>query len=504
MTLCKFSEPRRAARAACCIATLTLSCLKLSAQAPPGPIPPISELRKSKVTDTQPPATQTVEAPKKPTHKLCSGSWSSDRDLGFIERDGTRATVVAGGWGVALRWAVEALNKEYKWTVDYEQPVFNGAPDLCSLNSGSLQLDFTSFRASYLETRERMVSSADQERVLRKVVEAYNHSGNPGRFAVLKESLGHYAVVGMYVANDEGKLQKTSRLLGARVSIPRQRRNASETVQLVLADLFEQGAMAANGVSAAQLQGAGRASGRENAPAWKLLRRSLQRDGNKTAWTLVCGNEKEGPIPECAFTLSRSGNPPGPLLTERADPLSYQNSKYGISFRYPKNYVLTEDERHWPCEPQPTSKDEDSDEASQPWRVNVATVSMPKEAYPGTGFGEAFLDVSVNRVLTEETCIPDYSQSLRGSSKINNLRYTWTPWEGGVLNRGGGFSQSEYFTFANQKCYQITLYWDAVFSSDADGAPPILSADLVDVQRRLESILYTLQIHPVSSPIAPK
>jgi hypothetical protein len=349
-----------------------------------------------------------------------------------------------------------------------------------------------------------MVSSADQERVLRKVVEGYNHSGNPGRFAVRKESRGHYAVVGMYVASDEGKLQKTTRLLGARVSIPRQRRNVSETVQLVLAELFGQGVMAANGFSAAQLQDAGRASSPQSAPAWKVLRRSLQRDGNKTAWTLVCGNEKGGPIPECAFALSRSGNPAGPLLTEKAESLSYKNSEYGISFRYPRNYVVTEGERHWPCEPQPASKNEDSDEASQPWRVTVATVSMPKEAYPGTGFGEAFLDVSVNSVLTEETCIPGYSQSLRGSSKINNLRYAWTPWEGGVLNRGSGFSQSDYFTFANQKCYQITLYWDAVFSSDADGAPPILPADLVDVERRLESILYTLQIHAVSSPIAPK
>lgn len=501
MTFCKFAIPRRAARAACCIATLTLSCWRLSAQAPPGPILPISELRKPKTPVTQTPATQTVEAPKKPTYKPCAGSWSSGRNLGFIERDGTHATVVAGGWGIALRLAIEALNKEYKWTVDYEQPVFSGASDLCTLN-GYPQLDFTWFRANYLETRERMVSSADQERVLRKVVNAYNHSGNPGRFAVRKEGRGHYAVVGLYVADDQGKLQKASRLLGARVSIPRQQGNTSETVQLVLAELFEQRVMAANGVSAAQPHGAGGATGTQNAPAWKLLRWSLQRDRNKAAWTLICGNKKEGSVPECAFILSRSRDPSAALLTEKAKLLSYNNSKYGISFRYPKNYVVTEDEKHWPCEPQPAN--EADDEASQPWRITLATASMSKEAYPGTGFREAFLDVSVNRVLTEGTCIPDDRESLHGSSKINNLHYAWTPWEGGVLNRGSGFSQSEYFTFANQVCYQITLYWDAVFSSDADNASPIIPVDTDDVQRRLESILYTLQIHPVSSPIAPK
>jgi hypothetical protein len=100
-------------------------------------------------------------------YRPCSELRKDDHGYASIERDGDASIVIAGGPS-PLRQAVAALNKEYGWLVDFEEPHFTSGFDLCERGS-ALEVGGTNFKSSFLKANNES-SSAEVEKALRKIV----------------------------------------------------------------------------------------------------------------------------------------------------------------------------------------------------------------------------------------------------------------------------------------------------------------------------------------------
>ncbi len=109
-----------------------------------------------------------------------------------------------------LRQAAEALAEEYGWTVDYEDPIYSDAEGLERTEPG--------FVATHPNEKQHLVaghkfesefaengnmSAANEKVVLQKVISDYNKSRNPGKFGLLDEGGGRFAVIGTKGGNTE-------------------------------------------------------------------------------------------------------------------------------------------------------------------------------------------------------------------------------------------------------------------------------------------------------------
>ena len=80
---------------------------------------------------------------------------------------------------------------------------------------------------------------------------------------------------------------------------------------------------------------------------------------------------------------------------------SYSAPAYGVSFRYPKNYVLrTGDESHRDL----VAGGPVQTNFVEPGAVTVAAIELPKSSYPGTDFTSGFFSMSVNSALSQAQC----------------------------------------------------------------------------------------------------
>ncbi|HEY0702489.1 MAG TPA: hypothetical protein VGD60_06960 [Candidatus Acidoferrales bacterium] len=191
-------------------------------------------------------------------------------------------------------------------------------------------------------------------------------------------------------------------------------------------------------------------------------------------------------------------NAPTGKASTKADTITYENVPYGVSFRYPKNFRVrtgTQNlEVYW------WLAGEDDGYRAQPDRVSLVTVDMPSDAYPGTGFGGAFINVSVNESLDRNACfalLPPTDKPV-AETVINGVHYVWTS-DGGVLNRGTENSEDDYVAYENGICYEVTLGTYDMFSNAADNAPVLLPLDHGDIRRRLNAVLWSLKIRPSSA-----
>jgi len=115
------------------------------------------------------------------------------------------AATVASNEPRPLRQAVEALAEEYGWTVDYEDPIYTVADGLERTEAGFVAshpgikqhlVAGHRFHSEYPEDTATRTSPAEEKAVLQKVIADYNKSANPGKFRLLDEGGGRFAVVG--------------------------------------------------------------------------------------------------------------------------------------------------------------------------------------------------------------------------------------------------------------------------------------------------------------------
>jgi len=137
-----------------------------------------------------------------------------------------------------LLQAVEGISEEYGWIVDFEDPLYGSRFDLLDCadpawrashpeERGALCVSGGLSESSFPEPSSISAAHAEDE-LLRKLVSDYDSSGNPGKFAVLQEPDGRYAVIGIARRDDTGKEETVNALLDATISFPVERRDASQ------------------------------------------------------------------------------------------------------------------------------------------------------------------------------------------------------------------------------------------------------------------------------------
>ncbi|MFZ0418887.1 MAG: hypothetical protein WAM04_12385 [Candidatus Sulfotelmatobacter sp.] len=137
---------------------------------------------------------------------------------------------------------LDALGKKYWWKVSYEDPRYTSDLDLVDdidpqyleahpgarapiPGGGAFSVDFPSGPTPGKPPEEYST--------LQAVVDAYNHSGNPGRFELRRDDKGNFDVVGIAAYDKSGDLVQQEPLLDVAITFVPQERNAWDAIDLI-------------------------------------------------------------------------------------------------------------------------------------------------------------------------------------------------------------------------------------------------------------------------------
>jgi hypothetical protein len=171
---------------------------------------------------------------------------------------------------------------------------------------------------------------------------------------------------------------------------------------------------------------------------------------------------------------------------------TFNSEEWGISFIYPDTYAFKE--LNAPVEPNPNWYPGRSIDG-YPGEVQLVTVEIPNELFPGTDLRLAILSLSANRHITREECWASVSRNERTASKVDldGVEFRWS--EGGDAPSAAGFK--DYAGFANGTCYEI----ETAVVTTRHGPPEGTSrVDEADLDRRMNEMLSTLKIRSVKAP----
>jgi len=181
----------------------------------------------------------------------------------------------------------------------------------------------------------------------------------------------------------------------------------------------------------------------------------------------------------------------------------YHNPTYGISFRYPRNYLLHE---ATDSEDQEIRDAQQQLASEQPGSTVVAIVSIPSDAYPNTTFDGGALQFVVNPTLTSETCVASVvadsldPQDSIGTIKISGVPFYWL--QSGELAQHRGYATRVYKSFVNNACYEFRL--EVTFEPSSGSGLSQKPADSAKILHQLAQIVATLQLHPAAANASPK
>ena len=137
-----------------------------------------------------------------------------------------------------LAQVLDALRQKYKWVVSYEDPQFTAAQDLTTApgngderiqlpNGGSFSVDFPA-------------TNPDEEKTVRAVVDAYNHSKNPGRFELRRIPQGDFYVVGIGANDDKGRISSQQVVFDTPITIAAEDKSIAETLNAICQQISSQ------------------------------------------------------------------------------------------------------------------------------------------------------------------------------------------------------------------------------------------------------------------------
>jgi hypothetical protein len=185
---------------------------------------------------------------------------------------------------------------------------------------------------------------------------------------------------------------------------------------------------------------------------------------------------------------------PAKKRVQRKAPMAtYTEPAYGVSFRYPKDYLLKTGD-----EPQrdlaglgPVQTD-----FVQPGGVTVAALELPRASYPGTDFTSGFFSVSVNSEISQEQCeqfaFPKMEQAenhVVSKVKIAGTEYRMVEDFGDKTT-----PHAKYFHhFENGNCYEFGMGLNTIDENIAGLKPVNRSL----VFGRIEQILASVKLQPV-------
>jgi hypothetical protein len=205
------------------------------------------------------------------------------------------------------------------------------------------------------------------------------------------------------------------------------------------------------------------------------------------------------PATPAVATVQPPAVPPKPAkkrVQRKAPMATYTQPAYGVSFRYPKNYILkTGDEPHLDLGGLgPVQTD-----FVEPGGVTVAMIELPRSSYPGTDFTSGFLSVSVNSELSASACeqfaFPkgEHSENEPGSAAKVKIGGTDFAMVENVGDSAKNEPHMKYFHhFENGNCYEFSIGLGTVDSTVA-GLEPVNRSLIFG---RLEQILATVKLQP--------
>lgn len=185
--------------------------------------------------------------------------------------------------------------------------------------------------------------------------------------------------------------------------------------------------------------------------------------------------------------------------------LAYADKDLGVSFQYPRKYMLkTGDAANELVSSDPVPMD-----FVQPGGLAIATVAIPESAYPNSDLAAAFFNVSVNKSLTAEQC-GEFSEAKPTAQVDSATPATATVQPSKLIigdmelvssestaSQGTREEASKYYhVFENGACYELALKV-ATTGVETEGGKHV---DRDEVFQRLDKILATVKINPVTAP----
>jgi hypothetical protein len=193
-----------------------------------------------------------------------------------------------------LQEAMEALAKEYGWTIDYEDPAYSADegvertdPKFVASHPGEKHhlVGGHRFESEFPENPNTGASVSEEKVALQKVIADYDNSRNPGKFSLLAEGGGRFAVVG----TTGGAGQTPIGVLDSPITVDIKNTNGSWALDKICNSLT-----ASSGVQVRVLQYPLNVFVQtqitlhaENKPARDVLRAVLARTSQKLTWSLL-------------------------------------------------------------------------------------------------------------------------------------------------------------------------------------------------------------------------
>jgi hypothetical protein len=260
------------------------------------------------------------------------------------------------------------------------------------------------------------------------------------------------------------------------------------------------------------------------------------------------------PSPAPVAQADNKPAPKKPVVRKRPATVNYADKTYGVTFEYPRRYAIETGD----AATQLVAQNPIAMNFVQPGGVALAAVSLPETNYTNTDFSSAFFNVSINKALSADQCsefaVPQPKQSMTSEAKpepkpepatsepsqschpedgtkcgpkdpteastktgadkttsvaassnatsdpnkllIGDLELRATE---AVSGEGTRQSDSKYFhVYQNGACYEFALN----VTTDASEEGLVKHVDRDKVFTRLEQILSTVKINPVTPEVA--
>jgi hypothetical protein len=213
--------------------------------------------------------------------------------------------------------------------------------------------------------------------------------------------------------------------------------------------------------------------------------------------------------PAAPVSVPPAAPAPAPVVAKakakkrRPATLSYVNHEYGISFSFPRQYMLKSGDA-----PQLSSGELGPflTDFVHPGGVTLAALEMPANSYPGTDFKSGFVNLSVNPGMTAEACTQFAFAELKSGAdpsspeKIAKVKFGATEFSEVENSTAATMKPTDaryYHAFGNGACYEFALAIGTEGDGNAEGFTPV---DRQAVFGKLERILASVKLQPAAVP----
>jgi hypothetical protein len=206
------------------------------------------------------------------------------------------------------------------------------------------------------------------------------------------------------------------------------------------------------------------------------------------------------PVASTLQTPAVTPKPAKKRIQRKAPMASFTDPNYGLSFKYPKNYILkTGDEPQLDLAGLGPAKTD----FVQRGGVAVAAIELPRSSYPGTDFTSAYFGVSVNSTLSQAQCeqfaFPKSEHPENEPGTVSKVKIAGTDYAM-VEDQGGSDKQEshlKYFHhFENGNCYEFSMGLGTLDDNIAGLKPVNRSL----VFGRMQQMLASVKLQPVAVP----